>query len=220
MQSSKLLLAGGLVCLLTLSGAAVPQAEAQGRRARSRGGVVTPQGYRAGRPVVRGRAPVGQRGPTARSFSRGRVVRGFPSVGYRSYGYAYRPRFSVGLYAGPGYWPSPYAYGYPSYYPYGYSYGYGYRSPYAYAPRYDIAVGGTEGGVRLDVAPDQAAVTVDGYYVGVVDDFDEPGQRLPLDAGPHRIEIQSPGYETLSFEVNVRPGQTVWYRGDMPPQQP
>ena len=30
-----------------------------------------------------------------------------------------------------------------------------------------------------------------------------------------RIEIVAPGFETLVFEVNVRPSQTVRYRGDM-----
>jgi hypothetical protein len=67
----------------------------------------------------------------------------------------------------------------------------------------------------LDVTPRDAAVHVDGYYAGIVDDFDGSLQRLALEPGPHRVEIVAPGYESIVFEVNVRPYQTVQYRGDM-----
>jgi hypothetical protein len=57
-------------------------------------------------------------------------------------------------------------------------------------------------------------VYVDGYYAGIVDDFDGAFQRLEIEPGPHRIELRLPGYETFAFEVNVRPGETIRYHGD------
>ena len=56
---------------------------------------------------------------------------------------------------------------------------------------------------------------VDGYYVGLVDDFDGIFQKLNIEAGPHRIEIRAPGYETLSFEVRLVPDHTTTYTGEL-----
>jgi hypothetical protein len=44
---------------------------------------------------------------------------------------------------------------------------------------------GHEGSLRLQVAPKSAEVFVDGYLMGLVDDFDSMFQRLHLDAGEH-----------------------------------
>ena len=53
----------------------------------------------------------------------------------------------------------------------------------------------------------------DGYYVGVVDDFDGPFQHLNLTAGPHRIEIRvADDPQPIAFDVNVPPGQTITLR--------
>jgi hypothetical protein len=131
-------------------------------------------------------------------------------VGYGYYHRGYRHR---------GYYPYNYGY-YPynyGYYPYNYGYsGYGY--PY---PPYTAGIsavppqGALYGGVRLDVTPRDASVYVDGYYAGIVDDFDGALQRVALEPGPHRFEITAPGYEPVTFEVNVQPHQTVRYRADM-----
>ena len=58
---------------------------------------------------------------------------------------------------------------------------------------------GYDGALRLKVKPVEASVCVDGYYVGVVDDFDGVFQRLPHRKGPHRIEIRAPQCETLAL---------------------
>jgi hypothetical protein len=120
---------------------------------------------------------------------------GFGGFGYGSY---------YGYYGGLYY---PY---YPSYYgvygPYGYG-AYGYPSTsYTY---------GFEGAVRLKVKPRDAQVFVDGYYVGVVDEFDGVFQRLHIEAGPHRIEVRAPGYETLTFNVRVRYDDTTSLEGEL-----
>ena len=55
----------------------------------------------------------------------------------------------------------------------------------------------------------------DGYFVGHVDDFDGALQKLRLDAGPHRIEVREPKYETLTFDVLIDSRRTITYRGEM-----
>jgi hypothetical protein len=135
------------------------------------------------------------------------------SVPYRPYFYPYRPGISLGFYAGyPGF------YGYPYGYPYGYyGYGSGYGYPYGYYPPAGylaMAPGHAYGGVRIQGAARDAQVFADGYYVGVVDDFDGTFQHLNLEAGPHRIEIREGNAPPIAFDINVRPGETITYRAD------
>ncbi len=146
-----------------------------------------------------------------------RVVGVYP---YRPYYYPYRRGLTIGFFAGFGYpYGYPY-YGYPYYgYPYysGY-YGYGAYGGYGYGP-YGYAVpppsyvsmrpGGAYGGVRIQGAPRDGQVFVDGYYVGIVDDFDGLTQHLNLEAGAHQIEIRLPGQQPIAFDVNVQAGQTI-----------
>jgi len=138
---------------------------------------------------------------------------------YYPYYYGYRPGLTIGFYAGYGY---PYAYpyygyyGYPyAYYPYGY-YGYG---GYANTPPPQSYVsaqpGVAYGGVQIQGAPPDGQVFVDGYYVGIVDDFDGVGQHINLEAGPHRIEIRLQGQPAVSFDVNVTAGQTITYHAGL-----
>ena len=53
---------------------------------------------------------------------------------------------------------------------------------------------------------------VDGYFAGVVDDYDGVFQRLNLEVGSHRIEIEVQGYQPLAFDVYIQPGETITYR--------
>lgn len=76
------------------------------------------------------------------------------------------------------------------------------------------------GNLKLKVRPKTAEVYVDGYYVGIVDDFDGAFQELSLTADPnagmtHRVEIRAPGIQPVTFEVRLQPGQTITYRGDL-----
>ena len=79
-----------------------------------------------------------------------------------------------------------------------------------YSSRY-----GEEGSLHLKVKPHDASVYVDGYYVGIVDEFDGIFQRLHIEAGPHRIEIRAPGYETMTLDVHVEPDHTTTYKGEL-----
>lgn len=86
---------------------------------------------------------------------------------------------------------------------------YGYRAPYAYGARLYY------GDVRLMVQPRDAAVYVDGYYAGVVDNFDGVFQRLTLESGPHTIELEAPGLEPQVYDVYVDPLRTTTIRTDL-----
>lgn len=176
-------------------------------------------GGRAGGGRVVGRAvPRGGGGPRVyggRYYNRSRVIVSPRIVGvypYRPYYYPFRPGLTLGFYAGYGYpYGYPYYYGGYPYSSYGYGYGYG---PYGSLPpaSYVSAQPGVAyGGVRIQGAPHDAQVFADGYYVGIVDDFDGPFQHLNLEAGAHQVEIRMPGQEPIAFDVNVPPGQTITF---------
>ena len=115
--------------------------------------------------------------------------------GYRPYGY--RPGWNLNLYFGR---PYP-AHGYPVYA--------APRSAYGY---YAVVPGYAYGALRIVDAPRDAQVFVDGYYAGVVDDYDGVFQHLNLEAGSHHIEIEAEGYPLIAFDVLIQPGQTITYR--------
>ena len=119
----------------------------------------------------------------------------------------------------PGYYPG---YGYGYYDPFGYYSGFGFYGGGYYDPWYggypaDTQVAysapSDEGSLRLKIKPREAEVYVDGYFVGVVNDFDGMFQRLHLDSGPHRIEVRAPGYETLDIDVRITADHTTTYEG-------
>jgi hypothetical protein len=126
--------------------------------------------------------------------------------GYYPYGYAYTP-YGYGAFGLGYFYYNPYRW-YPGYAPGFSTYGYydGYRQPFS---SFDI------GEIRLDVSPRHAQVYVDGYYAGVVDDYDGVFQGLKLESGAYRIEITAPGYENLGFDVRISPGQKIRYEGNL-----
>jgi hypothetical protein len=128
-----------------------------------------------------------------------------------------------------------YVYRYPSYRYYGSTryYGYRYYDPYfagdfywsnhSWRPRtyyvgsnYDYDLGK----LRLDIDQRDAEVYIDGYYAGVVDEFDGVLQGLQLESGNYSVEVALPGFEPLQFDVHVTPGRTTTYRGDLLPERP
>jgi hypothetical protein len=115
----------------------------------------------------------------------------YGSIGYSNFGY----------YGGMG--PSPYSYGYG---------GYGPGSTVYVPGGYDL------GGIRLDVRPRDAQVWVDGYYAGVVDEFDGLFQSLRLEAGGHKIEVRMPGFDDFALDVHVQPGRKFTIRADLQPR--
>ena len=69
--------------------------------------------------------------------------------------------------------------------------------------------------LRLKVEPREAEVYVDGFYAGLVDDFDGAMQKLKIVQGSHRIELRAAGYETVTFTVNVIDGETTSYKTEL-----
>src|SRR5688572_5943162 len=60
-----------------------------------------------------------------------------------------------------------------------------------------------------------AQVFVDGYYVGVAEEFGPGGRAINLDAGTHQVELRAAGYDTLTFNVAIESNNIVRYRGEM-----
>ena len=110
----------------------------------------------------------------------------FPPV-HVERGFHYHPYF--GFYFGPYYGP---------YYPF--------PGPSVGPVRYAAST------LRTRVKPVDTQVYINGYYAGIVDDFDGAGQHLNLEPGLHRIEIHTPASGAVAFDVDVQPGQTLTLR--------
>src|SRR5215831_4910149 len=83
----------------------------------------------------------------------------------------------------------------------------GYPYPYRYAAR--------DASVRFDVKPEQTAVYLDGYYAGIVDDFDGAFQRLRTAPGGHEVTLYLEGYRTYTERVYLSPDNTFKLRHRM-----
>jgi len=139
--------------------------------------------------------------------------------------YTFHPRLSLGF----GFWAGypfayPYAFYNPFYYPDTYVSPYG-DAPYSPAAVYPPAVTSSleaqpssdanMGGLSFDVTPNTAELFVDNTLVGTVGQFTPTTQPLGLEAGRHRVEVRAPGYQTLSFDVDIIAGQVIPYQGTL-----
>lgn len=124
-------------------------------------------------------------------------------------GYYYHP-FSTPFFYRPFYggFSHPFASGWYGPYPYPYP-------PYGYLPVYDRT-----GSARLQVTPREAEVYVDGYFVGIVDDYDGTFQRLHVEAGEHELQLYLEGYRTFRQKVRFTPGTTLRITHAMEPLDP
>ena len=103
----------------------------------------------------------------------------------------------------PAYFYSPFYWGAYGWYPHLGPYG-----PYGYY------VGGYRylSSVRVQATPPEAQVYVDGYFVGLVDDFDGWSQRLRLEPGEYEIQLYLEGYRPVSEKILLRPDSTFKLR--------
>jgi PEGA domain-containing protein len=85
--------------------------------------------------------------------------------------------------------------------------------PYAYPYRF----AGPESNVRLQITPRQAAVYVDGYFAGQVDQYDGIFQRLHVTPGQHELVIYLAGYRSLHEQLYLGPNATRKISGKMEP---
>lgn len=88
----------------------------------------------------------------------------------------------------------------------------GIYGPYGPYRRYNVDPGGS---VKLEVKPKQAEVFVDGYYAGVVDDFDGSFQRLRTTPGEHEISLYLDGYRSVHQKVYLQSDVTFKLKYDM-----
>ena len=115
---------------------------------------------------------------------------------------------------GGGYY-SPY-WLYDPWYGFGYQYPLGpypYPSPYPYR-YYNVDPGAA---MRLEVTPHEAEVYVDGYYAGIVDDFDGTFQRLRARPGQHEIVLYLDGYRAVHQKLYLTPKNTLKVKYAMEP---
>lgn len=179
--------------------------------------LVWPSDAAAQRPRTTRPAAGAQSAPRARAVPR----RTYPYRYYRYrtypyYRYGYYPAYSyyspyywnLGLYGGWGYpwYPSPAYYG-----------GYGYRSWYGYGAWGYPYYYDNYASVRVQASPRTAQVYVDGYFVGIVDDFDGTFQRLRLPPGGHEITLHLSGYRNASERMYLQPRSTYHLRTRLEP---
>lgn len=86
------------------------------------------------------------------------------------------------------------------------------RGPY---PPYGYPAMRYESAARIQVTPKTAEVYVDGYYAGIVDDFDGVWQRLRMPSGEHEIALYLAGHRTFRQKFLFRPGDTIKIRHTM-----
>ena len=127
----------------------------------------------------------------------GAVVRPAPRVIVHGYIGGY-----WGPYWGDPLWGGPYWWGYPYYGYWGATY-------------YDNSAE-----VRIQVKPKDAQVYVDGYYAGIVDDYDGFFQRLHVRPGNHELSIYLPGYRTVTERVHLGTRQDLDIKFNMVPLGP
>jgi hypothetical protein len=138
--------------------------------------------------------------------SRVRRVPGRSVVVVAARPYYYSPFYSPfygGFYSG---FYNPFFWG-----PYGHPYPYPYYGRFAYDDT---------GSARLQVTPRNTQVYVDGYFVGIVDDFDGNFQRLNVEAGEHELQLYLEGYRTFTQKVLLVRGRTLKISHVMQPLGP
>jgi PEGA domain-containing protein len=124
---------------------------------------------------------------SAQGFRGRRVVVRAPVVvgGYYSPYWLYDPWFGFGYQSPWGPYPYPYPY------------------PYRY---YNVDLGAA---MRIEVTPHEAEVYLDGYYAGIVDDFNGAFQRLRARPGQHEIVLYLDGYRTVHQKLYLTPKNTI-----------
>ena len=63
--------------------------------------------------------------------------------------------------------------------------------------------------LRVHVDPEDAALYLDGEFVGRVDDASHPGGVFVVTPGTHHLEAVRPGFKSQEVDVDAQPGQPV-----------
>lgn len=70
---------------------------------------------------------------------------------------------------------------------------------------------------RLEVKPRDAQVYLDGYFVGIVDQFDGIFQRLDVPTGEHDLVVYLKGFKSYRQRTLFRPGETYHFKAILEP---
>jgi hypothetical protein len=70
---------------------------------------------------------------------------------------------------------------------------------------------------RLQVKPRDAQVYLDGYFVGIVDQFDGIFQRLDVPTGEHDLVVYLKGFKSYRQRTLFRPGETYHFKAILEP---
>jgi hypothetical protein len=90
--------------------------------------------------------------------------------------------------------------------------------PYPYPPRsLYYPLDDLRSAVRVEVSPKDAEVYIDGYYAGIVDDFDGVFQRLRVTPGQHEIVVRRDGFHSLRENLYLTPDSTNHIKGRLEP---
>ncbi|HYT74563.1 MAG TPA: PEGA domain-containing protein [Vicinamibacterales bacterium] len=92
--------------------------------------------------------------------------------------------------------------------------------PYPRYPYPGYYYGGAWASARIEIKPREAQVYLDGYFVGIVDQFDGVFQRLDIPAGEHEVTVYLPSYRSYRERALFRPGQTYHFRAILEPLAP
>jgi hypothetical protein len=82
------------------------------------------------------------------------------------------------------------------------------QAPSGQTPAYPQAPVVADSSMRLQVKPRDTMVFVDGYFAGIVDDFDGAFQRLHVDAGQHSVQLFLPGHRLYTQDLYLQPGNS------------
>lgn len=82
-------------------------------------------------------------------------------------------------------------------------------------PRFTYPDPKTSSEVRLDVHPGRAAVFLDDYFAGTVDEYYGVEHAMLVVPGKHRLKIALGGYKTFETEVELLPHQKFELRTDL-----
>jgi hypothetical protein len=109
------------------------------------------------------------------------------------------------------------------YYPYGGFYpwyGYGYYRPWGFYPHGFYGYYDDSASLRIQATPREAEVYVDGYYAGIVDDYDGMFQRLRLAPGPHDIVLYHERHRSVRESLYLSPHAGYKLRHTLAPLGP
>jgi hypothetical protein len=67
----------------------------------------------------------------------------------------------------------------------------------------------SQGRLRFEIEPDDAAVYVDDRYVGTAEELGDLGRGLRVKPGKHVVTVVRPGYGTKTVNVEAKPGAAI-----------